>query len=342
MFGGGIFGKPKNRIKLYGYGGKFEGIKIPLHVNIDGENFIKSKTLGKGAYGVVIEYKNKTGKSLVAKIGDVESDLKVIKKLEQSGKKCNQSIVPYETVGKNTLFIMEKLDGDLMDLRGTSNIESIINQIARTLKCLADLGIYYTDIKSANLLYKKRENNEPFVVLGDLGGAGTIDEGHYVSSYPPFDRRKGEGYLKKPTKKDLSWMIGVVFFELVGYDMRSFVYDRIVDMSKPNLNKIVNDLAKQNKKYDRLIRGTLDPNPKSRMTLEEIISITNSNKKVFIEKEPTLYELLYKNTKTPKTPKIPKKKTKNQRKKTRNQRKKTRNQRNKTRNQKWGKRKTRK
>lgn len=297
--GGGVFGKRINNVKTEGIHEKITIQKddeeiiytVPKTIYIDGEEFTLPKKINKGAYGTV--YKYSKPKNIVVKIGEVDADIKVGKALSNTN--CHSGIIDFqehEGDDKNMIFIMEELEGDLSDLIRKQNltyktIHRFIFNIAKILECLMENDIYYTDLKSKNVLYKIK-NGFPMIYLGDLGGGMPTDE-YYSATYPSFDRRYKEGLFKEPRESDLSWSVGVLLIEMLKENSRKFYFDDIQYLSKSDLSKITNEMVnKYNKKGEpqiaKILEGTLKAEPNERLTLKEIQNIIKPNSKLYQSK----------------------------------------------------------
>jgi len=279
QFGHGVFGNERNEIVFRGEEGEYDDIVIPSVIMINGEIFNVGRRVGDGSYGVVYGYENEDGRSVVLKIGDISSDLNVINKLKQSNITCNQSIVPYETVDNKHLLIMEKMDGDLYSLTTKTelsaySIKHIIHQIATIIKCLLDVGIFYTDLKLENILYKLKQDDTPLVILGDLGSAdNTHKENMYISTYPPYDRKDGGGYIKDPNENDLSWMIGIILIDLC-CDVNQYGRCAILKLDEDTHKQNIEKFSELHPQFKDIILGTLSINPDDRIRLDKIIEMT--------------------------------------------------------------------
>jgi len=315
MYGKGVLGKDHNDVSIppnqYVVYDEFAFYKIvPIKIIIDGVIYKHKEDIGTGANGKVVEYTNSSGTSVVIKVGEINDDMAVIRNLEKN-KKCEKGVVPYQLVNRD-LYLMDQMDGDLIHfaeniLDKINNVSAkyqiifdILQQLAIILKCLIESnGIYYTDLKLGNVLYKII-NEKLVIVLGDIGGGlGT------VSTYPPFERRKDRGIIEsKATEKDITWMMGIILLSLGGrYDvMRKLGYDNIVGLKTDDeliglIQGEINHFHKNIKdeevrtKIIALLKGCFDTRPSMRPTLDAIISLTSpiksSSKKSPSKKSPS-------------------------------------------------------
>jgi len=267
-----------NKVFSYKTGKSTIKIDIPSAIYIKNIIYKRQSVIGKGTFGIVYEYENQTSiKSFALKVGDIASDIQVIKQLEENHMVCNQTLIPYEIINKNML-IMEKFDGSLYDYTVKKKYAiNIINQVAKTLKCLVGIGVYYTDLKLGNLLYKIKSDGTPFVVIGDLGGAEYDETGDgSTATFPPFDRRneEKEGFFKNPTEKDIAWLLGICLLELLDININPYYYSNIRSMNIKEHNSYINKIIVKYPEHEDLIRGLLDSNPKERINLKTVIKMT--------------------------------------------------------------------
>jgi hypothetical protein len=172
----------------------------------------------------------------------------------------NEMAIEGDEQPKNRKYIiMEHMDGTIRDLSVSvslklvgnvykkekeyhflSNFNKLIKvckSIAIDLFCFSKYNLYYTDVKSTNILYRcnnsdNDENNDENIdiVLADIGSIansneiyddkGRVDvEG--VSSYPPYDRcitPRNLGIFKFPNNKDVVWSFCILILSLCGIE----------------------------------------------------------------------------------------------------------------------------
>ena len=91
--------------------------------------------------------------------------------------------------------IMPTADGDLYDLASTRmlniyQIDRIISVIQKVLQCLFENGVYYFDLKPANILYQCKSDTELNIFLGDIGSIIPVKK-VYIATYPTPDYFNG-------------------------------------------------------------------------------------------------------------------------------------------------------
>ena len=184
-----------------------------------------------------------------------DSEIELINNLNNDGKQesssgmCNtvNSKILENNSGEN-FAIMDLMDGTLSDLIKdgltiTQAIE-ITLEITKSFKCLLDKGFSYTDLKSANVLYKCYKDSQGDghikVVLGDIGSIckksieqepiwtsdfyiteSPVSSG--VATYPPPESI--DDAANTPCNENtMSWDIGVILLELLGYNTLNEFY----------------------------------------------------------------------------------------------------------------------
>ena len=220
----------------------------------------------------------------------------VINKLDSHTNSC--SIIPYETIpGRDSLYLMEKAEGDLNQLLTTnidfvnSNITSILLQCTQVIKCLFDIRLFYTDIKPSNFLYKRNDDGTIRIMIGDLGSAdpkgiemydaetGTHKytiPGTYIATYPPIERKESGGLFQYPNEHDLVWMMGIIALGLAGYDPEIYAHNKIGEMTisyhENNMKSL--DIDEYPSKY---IINAMYAHPESRASLDELIVLAQGD-----------------------------------------------------------------
>lgn len=114
--------------------------------------------------------------------------------------------------------IMPTADGDLHDLAGDRmlnkyQIDRIISVINNVLQCLFENGVYYFDIKPANILYQCKSDTELNIFLGDIGSIIPVRK-VYIATYPTPDYFNGlipEVITKAQAKDIYKYQIAILY-----------------------------------------------------------------------------------------------------------------------------------
>lgn len=197
------------------------------------------KELTSGAYGMILIYNDRTdtNNTIAVKIPKTpegtQDDIDSLNKLRKE-EICNEIVIPSLIADK--FVIMEQVSGTLKNLikitRGNSPqnnivLMNILNIITKSFNCLYKLGLYYTDIKTDNILYRCFNGNIIQIILGDIGSAKTNGSKHgFTTTYPPMDlekKTKAEGSRRgymwtRALESDIVWGIGIILLELLGKD----------------------------------------------------------------------------------------------------------------------------
>lgn len=137
--------------------------------------------IGKGSFGIVVPYKSEGGDTVALKIikrhkGREDNDIVVSRTLKAKNIKCHT--VQHKYMGDYQDFqylVMQSLTGSIDTLR--VQIErtpdffkiSLLLRVLESCQCLAHNGLYYMDIKSANILLRCTGKDKLMVVMGDIG-----------------------------------------------------------------------------------------------------------------------------------------------------------------------------
>ena len=169
--------------------------------------FRSPKSLGKGGFGGIFEYRDfDHGMDIVLKIEggsyarllgnrrSEPSEREISEALNRNGNKCNTIRTRYiESRGaryrRDHYYIMEKYSGDTSELLKILKSEysqkerikiwlEVVETVRKQMACLAKLGFYYTDLKPPNILYCKNPDGTISINLGDLGAAVANKQGY--------------------------------------------------------------------------------------------------------------------------------------------------------------------
>ena len=138
-------------------------------------------------------------------------------------------------VGLGTGILMPMMNGTLQDFQGRIHPEVLVNganDLANLLYCLLQRGIFYPDVKPANILYRCSERNRFQIILGDVGDIVDLNV-NYVSTFPMYKmERKDKDSQGKDAPQDyhrlavplgippnvethLTWSVAVFFFVML-------------------------------------------------------------------------------------------------------------------------------
>ena len=211
-----------------------------------------TKFLGKGGYGIVLEYRGTDGANIALKIMRAESvcfDTGVLTNnthceciIEQAcldgDKRTSQKYVLMETAVGDLYSIREEMqENRTTGLRFSQTtlepdmiikVKCIMN-ICKALVILENNAKAYTDMKPRNVLYTKKPvglfKNEIVAKLGDLDGAchngaeETIFAREESATYPAPELWGSEGtisFAEVPCKKEYnSWGVGVILISFI-------------------------------------------------------------------------------------------------------------------------------
>jgi hypothetical protein len=178
--------------------------------------FKYDNVLGKGTNEVVL-YKSEDNMNVLIKQSftknSLENDIEGIRRLEGKSYK-NKFIYSYKIDDDNILLeifsgTLSSLNADYLYNSSLSNYEyiKIIYFIIDVIYKMSLDGLYYTDLKLNNILYKCNGDNKLEIKFGDVGSISTTPK-TYMYSYPTIDNTK--------TEKELSWGTGICIIELIG------------------------------------------------------------------------------------------------------------------------------
>lgn len=233
------------------------------------DNKIKLNNMGRtiayGAYGNIYEYADSHNKyTVIVKFvkarHSCDSDLKMTCVLQKIGViKCN--IIPARYIGRvkinnkdYSVIVMLRMNGTLEDISQIftdTSLEpvyrmNLILEIMSSIMCLAELKLYYTDIKPSNILYKCINKKNMIFTLGDIGGL-TKSKHSYQYTFDP------EIYLKKD-KTTISDIISVgicsVILFIFGFDIDLFgitKHDKKLKKKYPEIYDLIYDIFNSKK-----------------------------------------------------------------------------------------------
>ena len=213
---------------------EIDGKKIQLH-NI--------KDLGRGGHGKV---------SLLADLDNeyqfalkqiekrytennelkIDEEIPIIKEIQNKQISCN--VVSAKVIDEDNDFwyiIMPKYDkGDLSNFIGKLDPFEIINlgiELGKVYNCLTLNGLYYTDSKPSQVLYKCVSENTFSIALGDLGSISHIDE-NCIQTFPFPPEKKYDNFYKhaeKASEHVVVWGFVIMLLMMINKELDSLVLD---------------------------------------------------------------------------------------------------------------------
>lgn len=154
---------------------------LPQYLLYKDDSLQPRKILGYGGFGLVIEYSNQKHKFAI-KITSDKEEVKTIYMLDNYNAKCKDSILRTRILGSfasKYIIGMQFMENNLSKLidkvRRKSNLKKleILQQLSLQLLCFKGAGLYYTDIKTDNILY---DSNTKKYIFGDLGSMGKLGD----------------------------------------------------------------------------------------------------------------------------------------------------------------------
>jgi hypothetical protein len=164
------------------------------------ETYVAAGHLGEGGLGVVRLYEGETSRHQIAvkQLRADDGEIAVVSRIEQNRIDCG--IIGIRTTRcsdcRNAYTVMERMDGSLGDLLATGrglprdSVLHLVDTLTEQLTCLAAAGLLYTDLKFANVLYRRSRTGEHTYRLGDLGSISIA--GPHVTTYPLLTSEKYE------------------------------------------------------------------------------------------------------------------------------------------------------
>jgi serine/threonine protein kinase len=195
------------------------------------ERFHLAEVLGEGSFGRVNLYQSDSGMEVVAKVGtrgssSLERDIAVIDLL---GNSCDKVKSYHFKWSNRDVILMERMDGDLLQFKSQYldeqsflvqqlSISLILLDLVGALRCLYEHDLYYTDMKSENVLFSCR-GGKLVVTLGDLGSAFPAGWPESIATYANHLRTRGPDPFV-PTVYDVIFGLVVIFYDLNDGDYR--------------------------------------------------------------------------------------------------------------------------
>ena len=121
---------------------------------------------------------------------------------------------------RNTI-VMEHMDNDLGEWNGSpSDIEGVMRTIVDSLQSMVNRGLYYTDMKAQNILFRQTADSTWDIKFGDLSACAY--EGKWCSQTYPYPTHNYssddyDGTIMKACEAVVVWGVGIVWMMLLGH-----------------------------------------------------------------------------------------------------------------------------
>jgi serine/threonine protein kinase len=243
------------------------------------------KFLSSGSYGDVYKY-SKNNYAIAIKTYKYKDDdeIRIINMLKSKKIPCEVINSRLLKIGGRYVCAMELMSGPLSKMNGKLKIDNYIRcikNICKHLKCLNDHGLSYTDLKTANVLFKCIDKKNIKIVMGDVGSICKSGQMH-IATWPPWEYRNDIGHVKC-NESTMVWCLGVILTELFDLSTTVFYWDDIYKFDDTSvigyietvcrykrLNDIYVDKAKKHS-LEKLYKDMLNLNPKKRVKLNAIL-----------------------------------------------------------------------
>jgi hypothetical protein len=253
------------------------------------------KFLNKGSYGSVYLYYNNNYKVAIKQFKRKnDSELRIIEKLNRLNLNCKliNSKVIERGKGSNLekYAVMEIMHGGLNKMNGKldkNTVWKVIKNIAEHLNCLNDNNLAYTDLKTANILFKCKNKKNLDIYLGDLGSICNRGQTN-VSTWMPWETSRGLVTGVRCNEHTMVWQLGIVFLELLKWRKYIiFSWQTIKNFTPEQITKYFDEIVRvyklndiifknnENSKYKNagdLFRAMVKFETKDRCKLSDIIS----------------------------------------------------------------------
>lgn len=248
---------------------------------------------------------------------EIDNEIKILLKLEQKNIKCNimgakllyenkndliklieledkndwesaYNFYKSKKIPKKIKVAMSLYDGDLGKLSGKLSNSTILKiglELAKINKCLINSGLFYTDFKPQNVLWKCNSKNSIYIRLADIGGIFTKEDDFAAQTYPyptaNYDKRDTDTFALA-SEKVVVWGLGILMLLMLPkYDTDSVVSSLLYwgSLSDANLKKFRQKLD-NDKSVPQVIKDTLGANKNFKIkikTINQIIKSLNSS-----------------------------------------------------------------
>lgn len=118
-------------------------------------------------------------------------------------------------------IVMESMENDLAKWHGPmEDVKEIMQQVVHSLKGMVACGLYYTDMKTQNIMYRTNAMHGIEIKFGDLSACsheGTWCSQTYPYPTPTYDHDDYDNTIVKACEKVVVWGVGLVWLMLMGH-----------------------------------------------------------------------------------------------------------------------------
>ena len=266
------------------------------------QNIKDGRALSEGTFGVVYELKSlNSNDRIVVKIfkreGESTEEINAIKFLEDNNINCKiiNSIPGYyyhSSGNKEEIILMNKMDGDLYDIKGIlrkNYISSFVSELIKMFHCLAKNGVGYLDIKLNNLLYKCITDTKLILRIGDIGSIGLLNAAPPTYTFKAYENRFDKHARDVIiTQKNMVFVLGITILSLLDKSddvERFFSRKRIHKKTMKEVREFVENknktlgldkvLLNNKQPCSKLIKNMLEPKVEKRMDLDQLMIYLN-------------------------------------------------------------------
>ena len=166
----------------------------PKYITIDDNRYEFSRILNNGTFGIVCLYQYGIWQISIKIVkNEASSDVQIAETLKRC-KSCMDYIINFVVIThpeiEQQYILMEYYNGDVFDLKKVLGKYFTINEklkliihIINACICFKKCNLYYTDLKSINLLYKFMSMNTFSIVFGDIGSFTFKEAKHFDTTF---------------------------------------------------------------------------------------------------------------------------------------------------------------
>ena len=248
---------------------------------------LEQKNIKCNIMGAKILYENKND---LVKLVELENKKKPVgldeirwRVMQQYDKKIFKQ---FKKIPRKIKVAMSLYDGDLNKFSGKLSNSTILKiglQLAKINKCLINSGLFYTDFKPQNVLWKCNSKNSIYIRLADIGGIFTKEDDFAAQTFPyptaNYDLNDTDTFALA-SEKVVVWGLGMLMLLMLPkYDHNSAVSSLVYwrKLNDANLKKFRQKLDKD-KSIPQVIKDTLGANKNFKIKIKTIDQIIKSLK----------------------------------------------------------------